>query len=132
MGMCVWGGDAVVAWGECVCVCGGVMLWVCVGCVGKSTGTSQCVHVVHLFPSATQQHIRVANELLLWLVTIVSGNASQGVLNEIQQQLAQCESHGGANSAIPKGEDLAGFASTLSTCRKLEDVDKKLRPVLTG
>lgn len=74
----------------------------------------------------------MANELLLWLVTVVSGNASTSVLDEVQQQLAQCDAQGGGNASLPRNEDTKGFAASISKCRTLDDLDKKLKPVLTG
>lgn len=74
----------------------------------------------------------MANELLLWLVTVVSGKASAAVLDEVQQQLAQCDAQGGTNTAVQRNEDPAGFAAALSVCRNVDDLDKKLKPVLTG
>lgn len=68
----------------------------------------------------------------MWLVTVVSGKASAAVLDEVQQQLAQCDAQGGSNTAVPRNEDTAGFAATLATCRTVDDLDKKLKPVLTG
>jgi hypothetical protein len=78
----------------------------------------------------------VAGELWLRLVaTATAGGADSApadALAELQARLDECDAAGGADAAVPAGEDTAGFAGVVGAAESEDDVREAVEDLVRG
>ena len=98
-------------------------------------------HADALVKSAATRNMKannygVAGELWLRLVaTATAGGADSApadALAELQARLDECDAAGGADAAVPAGEDTAGFAGVVGAAESEDDVREAVEDLVRG